>query len=211
MHRYQQILNVRRIDCRPTDILRRVRVCVVGVSASHTFKLCLAFSVSFIDTTARSASARSVARIDEPNGNTGSLGFVEHKALPLIKRPAVQTAALLFTSPYPNADSAQVFQSDPASGALCSTNYLFRNYVVHIGREPLLFTATTTQQTFCRFRAFLLQLATQPDIACSFTGHRSTRESLYRRWSRAITTLSEVNADRCRAPCVPGHQVRQRS
>jgi hypothetical protein len=87
MHRYQQILNVRRIDCRPTRYFtRRVRVCVVGMSASHAFKLRLAFSVSFIDATTHSACARGVAPVDDPNGYTGSLGFIQDKALQLVKQ-----------------------------------------------------------------------------------------------------------------------------
>src|SRR5208282_6830878 len=89
----------RPIDCGPTDILRSVRVCVVGVSTSHASKRRLAFSVSLIDTTTRTACAGRVARIDEPNRNTGSFGLVQDKPLQLAERPTVQTAAVLFTSP----------------------------------------------------------------------------------------------------------------
>jgi hypothetical protein len=93
---------VRPIDCDPTDILRSVRVCVVGVSTSHTSKRRLAFSVSFIDATTRTACAGRVARIDELSRDTGSLGLIQDKALQLAERPTVQTTSLLFTSPYPS-------------------------------------------------------------------------------------------------------------
>ena len=141
---FKQILSVRRIDCRPTtNHGRRVRVCVVGVTTSHAFKFRLAFSVSLIDFPTLGAGARSIARIDQLNRNTGSLCLVEHKAFQLVKRPTVQTTALSLTSPYPDTNTAQVFQSDTAAGALCSTNYLLRNYVVRVSGEPLFFTMTT--------------------------------------------------------------------
>jgi hypothetical protein len=165
MHRYQQILNVWRIDCRPTpDFQRSVGVGIVRVSASHTEKLRLAFPVSLINVAALRASSRGVAWIDEFNLDSGSLCLVQDKTLQLVKRPAMQTTALSFTSPYPDTDTAQILQSDPASGAFCSTNYLLRNYVVYVASEPLLLAPPATHQTLCGLRAFFLEFAPQADV-----------------------------------------------
>lgn len=162
---FKQFLNVWRIDCRPTsDFQRSVGVCVSGVPTSSADELCLAFSVSLIDVATLPASAGRVARIDKFNRDSCSLGFVQNKALQLVKRPAMQTTALSLTSPYPNANPLEVFHCDSASGALCSTYYLFRNYVVRICREPLLFTPSSAHQAFGTLRAFLLEFALQPNI-----------------------------------------------
>jgi hypothetical protein len=132
---FKQILNVWRIDCRPTrDFTRRVGVCVVDVSASHAAKRSLCCPVSFIDAAALGTCPRRVAWINEPNRNSGSLGFIQDKALQLIKRPAMQTAALLFLSPYPSANPFEIFHRDTASGALSSTNYFLGNYVVRVAK-----------------------------------------------------------------------------
>ena len=156
------------IDGGPTrDFPRSVRVCVVGVSTSHASKRRLAFSVSFIDATTRTACAGRVARIDEPNRNTGSFGLVQDKPLQLAERPTVQTAALLFTSPYPSTDALEILQGDPAFGALSSANYLLRNLVVYVGREPLLFSASPAHKTLGSLRALLLKLASQTSVASS--------------------------------------------
>jgi hypothetical protein len=156
------------IDGGPTrDFPRSVRVCIVGVSTSHAQKLCLAFSVSFIDATAFSARARSVSWIDELDLDTGALGFIQDKALQLAERPTVQTRALLFTSPYPSTDALQMLQGDSAFGALSSANYLLGNLVVYVGREPLLFSASPAHKTLGSLRALLLKLASQTSVASS--------------------------------------------
>jgi hypothetical protein len=163
---FKQILNVWPIDCGPTpDFQRSVGVCIVGVPAGHTEKLCLAFTISLIDRSALRASSRGVARIDEPNRDTRSLCLVQDKALQLVKRPTVQTTAPPFTNPYPDKDTTQILQSDPASGALCSTNYLLRNYVVRVANEALLFALSSPHQPLCAFRALLLQFAPKTNIA----------------------------------------------
>ena len=178
MHRYQQILNVRRIDCRPSRYFtRRIGVCVIGVSTSHAEKLRLAFSASLVNRAATSASARRVAWIDKFDRDTGSLRLVQDEAFQLVKRPAVQTAALLFTSPYPNSETLEIFKGYSSAGAFCNTYYLFRNYVICVGRESLFFASASTQQAFGSFGAFFLQFATQTDIACTFAGHRSPRKA----------------------------------
>jgi hypothetical protein len=131
---------VRPIDCGPPrDFPRSVRVCIVGVPASHASKFSLAFTVSFIDAPTFRTAPRCVAGIHELNRDTGALGLIHDKALQLAERPTVQTTALLFTSPYPSTDALQILQGDPAFGALSSANYLLRNLVVYVGREPALF------------------------------------------------------------------------
>ena len=192
---FKQILNVRRIDCRPSRYFtRRSGICIIGVSASYADKFRLAFTVSSIDTPTLRTSPGCVARIDEPNRDTCSLGFIQDKALHLIKAPAVQTAALRSLSPYPSANPFEIFHRDTAPGAFGSTNYFLRNYVIHVASESLLFAATAAQQTLRGLRAFLLQLAAQTNIARSFAGDGRARES------RAIASLgdrheSHINAD----------------
>jgi hypothetical protein len=161
---------VRPIDCGPTrDFPRSVRVCIVVVSASHASKLRLVFSVSFIDASSPRTSPGCVARIHEPDWDTSARAFIDDKALQLVKRPTVQTVALLFTSPYPSTDALQILQGDTAFGALSSTNYLLRNYVVNISGEPLLLPPPATHETLGGFCAFLLKLASQANVASSAT------------------------------------------
>jgi hypothetical protein len=168
---------VRRIDCRPTDILRSVRVCVVGVPASHASKFRLAFTVSFVDAPTLRTSPGCVSRVDEPNRDTNSFGFVQDKFLELSKRPTVQTVALLFTSPYPTADAFEILKGNPAFGAFGSTNYLFRNLVVHVSREPAFFSASTVHQTLGGLRGFLLEFAPQASVTSPSTVHSGSSES----------------------------------
>jgi hypothetical protein len=179
MHRYQQFLNVWRIDCRPTPYFQRsVGVCIVGVSTSHAKKFRLAFTVSLIDISALPAGARGVSRVNEFYRDTRDLCFVHHKALQLIKGPTVQTTALSFTSPYPDPNTAKILQSDPASGALCSTNYLLRNYVIHVTSEPLLFALTSAHQALCGFRTLLLKFASKTNVSSPVVVDRRSGESL---------------------------------
>ncbi len=175
---FKRFLNVRRIDCRPTrDFSRSVGVRIASVPTSHASKLRLAFTVSFIDLSTLAACAGCVARINEPNRDAGAFCLVEYKLFQLVKRPAVQTAALLFVSPYPNSDVLEVFKSDSAFGALSSTNYLLGNYVVHVRCEPLLLATATAHKALCGLCTFLLELAAQTDIACTFVVHGRTAES----------------------------------
>lgn len=174
---FKQILDVWLIDCSPTpDFQRSVGVCIVRVSTSHADKLRLAFSVSFIHLSALGACARSVARVNKLNRDARPLCLVEHKAFQLVKRPAVQTTALSFTSPYPDSNSAQVFQSDPTSGAFGSTNYLLRNCVIHVSREPLFFPTTTAHQPFGSLGALLLEFAPKAHVSRSVVVHGRARE-----------------------------------
>jgi hypothetical protein len=97
-----------------------------------------------------------VSRIDEPNRDTNSFGFVQDKFLQLSKRPTMQTVAPLFISSYPTADAFEILKGNPAFGAFGSTNYLFRNLVVHVSREPAFFSASTVHQTLGGLRGFSL-------------------------------------------------------
>ena len=185
---------VRRIDCRPTDNLRSVRVCVVCVPTSHAQKFCLAFTVSFIDAPALGTSPGCVARINEPNRDTSSFGFIQDKFLQLPKRPTMQTAALLFTSPYSTADAFEILKGNPAFGVFGSTNYLFRNLVVHVSREPSFFSPSTTNQTFGGLCAFLLEFSPQASVTGPATVHSRSSEPLaVRRFSYRDNTHVDAN------------------
>ena len=176
---FKQILNVWRIDCRPSRYFtRRVGVCIVGVSTSHADKFRLAFTVALIDLSTLRAGSRSVAWIDKFNRDTSSLCLVQNKALQLVEGPTVQTAALFFTSPYPDSNTAQILQSDPASGALCSTNYLLRNYVVRIGSETPLFPLSASHQPLSAFGALILKFAPKSHVARPVIVDRRAREPL---------------------------------
>jgi hypothetical protein len=132
-----------RIDGRPADILRSVGVCVVAVSTSHALKLRLAFTVSFVDATALGASPGCIARIDQTNRDTSPFGLVQDKFLELSKRPAVQTAAQLLSSPCPAAAAFQIFHGDPAFGAFGRPTIFF---------EIWWFTSAVNLRSFLRRR-----------------------------------------------------------
>jgi hypothetical protein len=137
----------------------------------------LGFAVSFVNAPTLRTSARSVPWIDKFDRDTGSFCLVEDKAFQLVKRPAMQTAALLFSSPCPDSDAFEILKSDSSSGALCNTYYLFRNYVIRVGREALLFAFAPAQQTLGGFSALFLKLAPQSNIAGSFALYRSPRKA----------------------------------
>src|SRR4029077_55150 len=143
---------VRRIDCRPTrDFPRSVVICIISVPASGAAKHRLALAVALIDVSAFHASARGVSSIDEDNRHPRALGFVGDKALQLVEGPTVQTAALLFTSPYPTAYPFQMFHRDTAPGALSNANDLFRNLVINVCRKTSLSAVSAAHQPLCGF------------------------------------------------------------
>ena len=162
---FKQILNVRPIDCGPSDILRRCGVCISRVSATHAAKLRLAGPIPFIHTTALWTSPRGVAWIDKDNRNAGALGFVTNKALQLAEGPTMQTTPLLFLSPYPCADPLQIFEGNAATGAFSNGNYVFGNLVVNVGSEPALFAPALTQKAFGAPGTFGLQVTAQPSVS----------------------------------------------
>jgi hypothetical protein len=161
-----QTQTVRLIDCSPARYYTRsVRICIVGVPASGTAKLASSLATALIDVPTFGASARSIACIDNTNGDARALGLIQDKALQLGKRPTVQIATLLFLSPYPSADPIQVFQRNPTFGTLSNVYYFLGNLVINISGETLLFASSSSEQTFRGFRTFFLKFASQLGIA----------------------------------------------
>ncbi len=155
---------VRLVDCSPADYLRRIGVCIAGVPASGTAKLSLILPVALVDVAALGARARSVTGIDKLDRDPGSFSLIGNKALKLAEGPGMQTVPLRFSSPYANANPAQVFKRDTASGAFRSGNNFFGNLMVNGTGEPSFARAPFAQQTFGRASAFLLKFAAKPVV-----------------------------------------------
>jgi hypothetical protein len=157
----------------------------------------LAGSVAFIDTTTLRTCPRGVAWIDKDNLNSGTLGFVDHKALELAEGPRMQTGPLLSLSPYPATNALQVFQGNTAPGAFSNGNYFFGNLVVNVGGEPALFEPALTQKAFGASGAFGLQVTTHSSVPYPSAVELSARIAF------TITGLSDsdytqINADKIR-------------
>jgi hypothetical protein len=86
------------------------------------------------------ASARCVARVNKPDGDSRIRCLVREKAVELVERPARQpVASVSASSPDPVTNAAQVFNGDTSTGAFGGLDDRFRDDVVLMAAEPGLF------------------------------------------------------------------------
>jgi hypothetical protein len=131
---------VRRIDCRPArDFPRSVVIWHYQCARKRCSKTPLGSCGCAYRRVRIHASARGVSSIDEHNRHPSPRGLVDHKASQLVEGPTVQTTALLFTSPCPDANPAQVLKRNAASGAFSNAYDLFGNMVVNVGGKAPFF------------------------------------------------------------------------
>lgn len=156
---------VRLIDCSPANILRRDNVCVAAVSATDTDKEGLGEAIALAYTVTRRTPAGGVVRINESDRNSKLLCLIGNKALQLAKSSGMQTGPLRYSSPYPGTNPLQIFQGDPAAGALGNGNYLFGNLMIDVSREALFFAAALAQKPFSRAGAFGRKPGAKPAVS----------------------------------------------
>lgn len=119
-------------DC---GVLVRVRF----KPALQTKEFRLRFPVSFVRILAPGAFPAGVPGVDEDDRNPGQKGLVHDERTELGKRPAVHPRPGLFAEPVPVADPLEVFQGDPASGALGTFDEGFGNAMIYVFHVPGFF------------------------------------------------------------------------
>ena len=104
-------------------------------------------------------------RINESDRDPELLCLIGNKALQLTKAPGMQTSPLLLQNPYPGTNPLEIFQGDPAAGALGNGNYLFGNLMIEVSGEALFFAAALAQKPFSRAGAFGRKLGAKPAVS----------------------------------------------
>ncbi len=109
-------------------------------SACQAPKLRLRLSVSFVCVRAFRALPAGVPWVYKHNRNTGQECFVHDKRSKLGEGPAIHPRMGLFAEPVPAADPLEIFQGNPASGALGTRNEIFGNAVIYILHKARFFS-----------------------------------------------------------------------
>src|SRR5205085_546035 len=92
--------------------------------------------VPFVDVSAVVAFPRRVTWVDHRDRHAGDGRLVADELAELGERPRVQVAALSLVNRDPVADTAQILELDPATGAFGCCDELLADAVVHVPGEP---------------------------------------------------------------------------
>ena len=146
---FKQILNVWRIDCRPsryfTDALASaLSECPQATQTNSAWLLRLRLS-----TFPHFAQVREVLRGSTSLTGTPTLCLVQNKALQLVEGPTVQTAALFLTSPYPTLIPLRSSRAIPRPVRCAAPTIFF---------EIMWFVSVAKRRSF-RFRRRINRLA----------------------------------------------------
>jgi len=117
----------------------------------------LRLSIVFINTPTFRASPRSVARVNQDQRNTCTLGFVGNLLSQVEETPRVVLSPLGLPNSYPFANALQILKRNPASGVFRPLYQLFGDPVIFLFCEALLFLASLLQKSFGRLRFLALQ------------------------------------------------------
>ena len=169
---------VRLIDCSPANILRRNGVCVAAVSATGADKEGLGAAMASADAVTLRTPAEGVVRINESDRDSELLCLIGNKALQLTKAPGMQTSPLLLQDPYPGTNPLEIFQGNPAAGALGNGNYLFGNLMIDVTRETFFFPSALAQKPFDRAGAFGRELRAKPAMSRSEAVQMTARKAV---------------------------------
>ena len=182
------------IQAFAADVAGSVSICVFSVPTAFTDEKLSSLAVRPFSMATLAALLAGMLRIDKDPKHAASLRLVGNKAAQLVKAPRVHAVALIFLSPYPVADAVEVFESNPASGAFSQRYHRFGNYMIHVSRKELFFSAAFLQKTLGALGAFLLQLATQRVIAMAHLVDVRTGMPVAVRIKSDVGN-SEINAD----------------
>ena len=141
----------------------------------------LSRTISFGDVPAVVALLARMPWVHEDHWHTDERRFVGHILPKLEKSPVTVSWPLLASGLNPLADTLQVFQGDPCSGALRRFHETFGNRVVRVRLKPGLYARELTQLAACRPRLMPLQSMPTPieSLAC-VVNHRTTIDGAIR-------------------------------
>jgi len=128
-------------------------------------------SIALVDVPAGRAGARGVTGINRNHRHACQPCLVLDKGPELEERPAMQRGSLSATNRYPIADTAQVFESDPASGVLRGSHDALANRVVGVGGKTALFARQLLEAASRRLCALALQPGAQAAVAVADVVH----------------------------------------
>ena len=126
-------------------------------------------SVAFVNMSTCRAGVRGVTRVTRAHWHASQPCLVLDHGTELEERPAMQRGSLSATNRYPFADTAQVFESDPASGVFRSSHNAFADRVVGVGGKAVLFAGQILEAAARRLRAFALQFGAQAAVTAART------------------------------------------
>jgi len=118
-------------------------------------------------TTLRTGLAR-VRRINGNHGNSSQQRLVLDIRALLVERPGMQSCSLSATGRYPLADSLEVFQGDPTSGALRLLHDCLADPVVDISPETSLFAGNLSKLPLGSLGALLLEVSASVGVPASY-------------------------------------------
>lgn len=128
-------------------------------------------SVAFVNMSTCRAGVRGVPRVNRDHWHASQPCLVLDQGTELEERPAMQRGSLSATNRYPFADTAQVFESDPASGVFRSSHNAFADRVVGVGGKAVLFAGQILEAAARRLRAFALQFGAQAAVTAAHIVH----------------------------------------
>src|SRR5467141_2940824 len=109
---------------------------MAGVATPNTGELGLSMAVAFVHKATMGAGPARMTRINQHQGNTQALGFVDEKLPQLPEAPTVLLIALAFANRHPVAYPGQLFQGQRGLRVFGMRHKLFRDRMVHIPAKP---------------------------------------------------------------------------
>src|SRR4051812_17326015 len=163
---------VRLHDGSPVrDVTRSVVVGGASVSTPQAPEVVPGATVPLVDMPALGALPRRVTRVHQCHRNPSDRGLVADELAELVERPGVQVGPLGLLNRHPIADTAQVFELDPASGVFGRPNELLGDAMVDIPRVAGFLAAALLQQPLGGFAALGLQLGAELVVAAADRPH----------------------------------------
>lgn len=134
----------------------------------------LSLATFLINGPALATSLRGVGRVDKDDGNAMQFSLVKNLLAQVVKRPAMQLAALLPSSPDPRTYALQVFKGNRSVRAFGFQHELFADAVVHVAGKTGLFAAALFKQAPGRLRTLALHSLSQAGMATAKVAQVST-------------------------------------
>ena len=149
-------------DGPASNYASRVGVGIRAVPTSKASEPIASLAVGLLGMSADAALPGSIARVDETDSDSRTLGLVSDLALQVGESPRVQGASLRPGSSDPCADAIEFLEGDAASGAFGSSDDLFGNYVIHVRSKAGFLAAALLEQPLRALGPFGLELLSQP-------------------------------------------------
>ena len=145
------------VDSSPRpDVPGRHNVGRRSEPARYTGETRLRWTIAFVDASTDRTRPTGVARVYKNHRYNSQPCLVLDKGPELEEQPVMQSCTLPTTGRYPVADARQVFESNPASGALRCGHDCLADDVVDMALKAPLLAAEFARLPFGRARAFPL-------------------------------------------------------